>query len=107
MAKSEPRTMRFEEDVEGYINKYEGKSFTEKFHNLVRFFKDTEKEKTEKIKELDKEIKNREERLQKLNLKLNNVSWLEQTFNQLGEDIEKLKKGIQRCDRSINDVIQK
>lgn len=106
MAKSVPKTMRFEKDVEDYINSFEGDNFSDKFHKLVRYFKDTEKEKKEEIKALDKAIKEREKRLQELNKKLSSVSWLENSFRQLSDDVERLKRGIGNCDRAIKDVIQ-
>ena len=106
MAKSDPKTMRFEKDVEDYINSFDGDNFSDKFHKLVRFFLNTEKEKQEKIKALDKAIKDREKRLEELNLKLSSVSWLETSFRQLSNDIEQLKKGIGNCDRAIKNVIQ-
>lgn len=106
MAKSVPKTMRFEKDVEDYINIFDGDNFSDKFHKLVRYFKDTEKEKKEKIKALDNAIKEREKRLQDLNTKLSSVSWLESSFKQLSDDIEKLKRGIGSCDRAIKNVIQ-
>lgn len=106
MAKSDPKAMRFEEDVEKYINDFNGKNFSDKFHNLVRFFKDTESEKKDKIKALDITIKDREKRLQDLNTKLSSVSWLETSFKQLSDDIEKLKKGISGCDKAIKNVIE-
>lgn len=106
MAKSDPKTMRFEKDVEDYINSFEGDNFSDKFHKLVRYFKDTEKEKEDKIKALDNAIIDREKRLQNLNTKLSSVSWLESSFKQLSDDIERLKRGINGCDKAIKDVIQ-
>ncbi|HRC81153.1 MAG TPA: hypothetical protein PLF27_07190 [Sedimentibacter sp.] len=106
MAKGVPKTMRFEKDVEDYINSFDGGNFSEKFHNLVRYFQNTEKEMKEKIKALDNAIKEREKRLQDLNSKLSNVSWLESSFRKLNDDIERLKNGIINCDKAIKDVIQ-
>lgn len=107
MAKSAPKAMRFDGDVENYINDFEGDNFSDKFHKLVRFFKDTEKEKQEKIKSLDATIKEREKRLQELSLKLSSVAWLEKSFDQLKNGIEQLKRGISGCDMALKDVIQK
>lgn len=100
MCKGKPKTMRFEEDVEAYIEKQKGDNFTDKFHTLVRYCRETEKQRNDTIKRLDKEIENREKRLRELNEKLSSVGWLEQAFS-------RLKDGIEATNRALNNVIQK
>lgn len=56
MSKNQPKTMRFSSDVEEYIENFQGNNFTEKFHNLVRFCRDEEKNKTDRLHFLDKQI---------------------------------------------------
>lgn len=91
MAKSDPKTMRFQEDVESYINAQKGENFSEKFHNLVRKFKDLEPEKEKRIVYLDKEIKTREKRLQDLNDMLFKTGHIERNFKDLQRAVDGCK----------------
>lgn len=83
MAKSEPKTMRFENDVEEYIMKYQGANFSEKFNNLVRFFMKEESKRKEIIKCLDREIQDRQKRLNELQSYLYDAAGLERSFKEL------------------------
>lgn len=107
MAKTEPKAMRFEQDVERYINSQKGKNFSEKFHNLVRKFKDDEVKMEQRIKHLDDEIKSREKRLKDLNDMLGKGFYLENAFKDLKASIERsqgyldnfLLKDIERIEK--------
>lgn len=94
--KGQPQTMRFADDVREYIEKFKGKDFTEKFHNLVRWFMNTEGEKKAKIKDLDKQIADREKRLQDLSDMLYKVRWLEDKFKSLDKSIGEAKDSLQQ-----------
>ena len=94
MAKSEPKTMRFEEDVEAFIMKAPGENFSEKFHNLVYWIKDKELKQKAKIAQLDKEIDEKQKRLNELQQKLNDVNWLENSFANLKRALEQANSSI-------------
>lgn len=99
MAKSDPKTMRFEEDVEAFIMKAPGENFSEKFHNLVYWIKDRELKQKAKIAQLEKEISDRQKRLDELNNKLNNVRWIENSF-------DNLKRAIEQASNSLSKLIE-
>lgn len=88
MAKSLPKTMRFDSDVENYINQFQGDNFSDKFHNLVKFFVSEEVNKKSIINVLDKEICLKQERLKNLNDMIFNVRHLEKNFRDLKQAIE-------------------
>lgn len=94
--KGDPKTMRFEQDVKEYIESFEGKDFTDKFHNLVRWFIKTEESKKTKIKELDKLIRDKEKRLNELSDMLYKVCWLEDKFKSLDRSIEDARDSLKR-----------
>lgn len=96
MAKSEPKTMRFEDDVERYINVQAGENFSEKFHKLVRFIKDSEPEKHKKLAALDRDIKVKEQRIKELSEYLSGASWLERNFQDLSKSIENCKESLEK-----------
>jgi type I site-specific restriction endonuclease len=83
-----PKTMRFAEDVERYINAQKGENFSEKFHNLVRKFKDEETEKERRIGALIRQIEDKEARLKALDEVLFNVGHLERQFKGLQQSID-------------------
>lgn len=87
----EAKTMRFKDDVERYINAQKGDNFTEKFHNLVRRFKDEEVQKEKTLALLDKQIKEKEQRIRELNNFLSDVNWLERTFKDLNDSIKRTR----------------
>ena len=91
MAKSEPKTMRFELDVEAYINTQKGENFSDKFHNLVRRFKNEEVEKQKKIALLDKDIAEKEKRIRDLNDFLFDTRHLERQFKDLQSNLDGCK----------------
>lgn len=100
MAKSEPKTMRFETDVEAFIMKAQGENFSEKFHNLVYWIKDRETKQKAKIAQLDKEIADKQNRLNDLYNKLNEISWLENSF-------QNLKRALEQANASVSKLINK
>lgn len=92
MAKSEPKTMRFEDWAEDYINKFSGNSFSERFHNMVKHFTEEEKQVSNKLKVLDLQIKEKEKRVNDLTDFLSDVRWLENTFKDLQLSIDRTRK---------------
>lgn len=62
MAKGNPKTMRFEEKVETYIEAFQGNNFSDKFHNLCYYFmkKEDEYEKQLNLLDIEKEEKQKE-----------------------------------------------
>lgn len=110
MAKSEPKTMRFELDVEAYINAQKGDNFSDKFHNLVRRFKDEETVKMKKIAQLDKDIAECEKRIRDLNDFLFDIHNLENQFKDLQRAINGcrgymenfLKKDMDRIGKKVD-----
>lgn len=107
MAKGNAKAMRFDTDVERYINAQKGDNFTDKFHNLVKKFKDEESNLEKRISALDKEIKSREKRLKDLNDMLGKGFYLENAFKDLKASIERsqgyldnfLLKDIERIEK--------
>lgn len=96
MAKSEPKTMRFENDVEEYIMKFQGSNFSEKFTNLVRWFMKEESKRKEAIKYLDKEILDRQKRLNELQNYLYDAAGLERSFKELQKAMEGCKSYFEK-----------
>lgn len=92
--KNNPKTMRFEPDIEDYINKQPGKNFSDKFHNLVKKFKETENEKNQTIKHLDNEILLRKNKILELNKILSNTTQLHKLHNDLTNYLTYYKKNI-------------
>ncbi len=89
--KSEPKTMRFDYDVEEYINAFGGLNFSERFHNMVRWFISLEDEKKKRIELLDKQIEEKEKRLSELFDFLNDSKWIENHFRDLKRSIDSCK----------------
>ncbi len=87
--KGNPRTMRFDDDVEHYINSYKGNNFSERFHNLVRHFKDDEVFYEKRLTLLKKNIKETEDKLAEMNAMIRDVRWLDTALQNLKSDIKK------------------
>lgn len=107
MAKSDPKTMRFDVDVEQYIMKFAGDNFSEKFHNLVHYFMKAETDKMKQISMLDLEIKNKEKRLKELSDMLYNTNNLERKFANLKDALDNCKGYLEHFlpreyDKSVN-----
>jgi HAMP domain-containing protein len=96
MAKSNPKTMRFDSEIEEFINRFTGDSFTERLETMVRLFVVTEDEKNKRIQSLEIEIKEKENRLRKLNEKLNEVGWAERSFRELERTINQARDSLNR-----------
>jgi len=92
MPKSEPKTMRFESDVEAYINQFDGDNFSQKFHIMVRWFINSEDEKKKKLAVLDRDIEIKEKRIKELNDFLYDVGWIEREFQSLDRSIKNTKR---------------
>lgn len=89
MCKSNPKTMRFDTKIEQYIESFRGNNFSDKFHNLVSYFIDEEKNLSSRIERL----KNQEEKLQ------NDISKL--------LEVKRSLENIDRYLKYAENVIQK
>lgn len=92
MAKSKPKTIRFSIEAENFIEQFEGKNFSDKIHNLIKFYTKHEQIQKEKIKRLDIEISDKHQRLDNLNNYLFKIDHIEREFRILDKAI----KGCQR-----------
>ncbi len=89
MAKGKPKTMRFDEEIERYINSFSGNNFTEKFENMVRKFKDEEPHFEKRLNRLKNEIKNAESKLKEMNVIMKDTRWLNLALTNLQKDIKR------------------
>jgi len=89
MAKGKPTTMRFDEEIESYINSFLGNNFTDKFENMVRKFKDEEPNLEIRLNRLKNEIKTAESKLQEMNGMMKDTRWLDSALTNLQKDIKR------------------
>ena len=93
--KSNIRSMRFSDDIIEMIESQQGRNFSEKFENLVTRCMWELPEKEKQIAELDKEIKKRQAKLEKLSWNLvhrfdaayQSVISLEAQIKAIGEEL--------------------
>ncbi len=86
------KSIRIEPAVFNYIEKYRGEGFNEKFENIITDAMESEKKRLDRIKQLDKQIRENEEKLQKqMNdiRKLNDVSFKVSNIMRGINDLEK------------------
>ncbi len=89
MAKGKPKTMRFDEEIERYINSFLGDNFTDKFENMVRKYKDEEPNLERRLSRLEDEIKTAESKLQEMNGMMKDTRWLDAALTNLQKDIKR------------------
>lgn len=88
MAKTDPKTMRFDEAVFKIINEQEGKDFSDKFHKLVYDYKKSVPTLKKRKKDLQKEIEQKLEELQRLNKKIYDFQHLVNNLSCVRRDID-------------------
>lgn len=64
--KCNAKSIRMTDTVYHYINSQKGDGFNEKFHNIIIDARETEKERLDRIRELDLLIKEKEQELQEV-----------------------------------------
>ncbi len=64
--KSIAKSIRLSQEVYDYIQNYSGNGFNEKFENIILYACRTEKDREERIKRLDAQIKKKEKEYQEL-----------------------------------------
>lgn len=89
MAKGKPTTMRFDEEIESYINSFLGDNFTDKFENMVRKFKYEEPFLERRLNSLKSEIKTAEAKLKEMNKMIKDTRWLDTALTNLQKDIKR------------------
>lgn len=89
------KSVRVDPRVYEYIEKYKGNGFNEKFENIILDAMESEKKRQERLKQLDKNIRDQEEKFQKLFAefrKLNDMSYKVSNIISSINDIEKKLK---------------
>lgn len=95
MAKSAPKTMRFEDWAEDYINKFDGDNFSERFHAMVHFFIRKEDEIRIKINHLNDSVAEKEKRFRILNDYLFKTMHLENQFRSLDRELQGVRSYLE------------
>lgn len=95
--KSQQRSIRMTPTVESYVLGFEGNGFNQKFENLVIHVMNDERNRKERIKKLDKEIKEKIELLDDLRDKI-------QKFNNICLAFESIDDRLKSIDRYLDEL---
>ncbi len=90
------KSIRVDQEIFAYIERYKGEGFNEKFENIIRDAMESEKKRLEHIKQLDKQIREQEQKLQKIMNEVRKVSDISYQVNNIMRcftDIEKKLAG--------------
>lgn len=97
-ANGEPKihqtSLRYTDTVKKIVESYKGASFNERFENLCLDFKKSIPEREKKKKDLDDEIKKREEYLKSLQQKIQESETVKRKFKDFLFYIDQAKKSI-------------
>lgn len=88
MAKTEPKTMRFDLDVYEYICGFGDGNFTDNFHEMVKRYRDEEQALNRRHDMIRVKIKDAEKRLDDLNQMLFDCRHIENKFRSLNDAIQ-------------------
>jgi len=89
MSKGNPKTMRFDEEVENIINNnYDGKNFSERFHNLVYDFQNKLPFLEKQKRDLQKNIDDKKNELRDLERSIYKYQRLVNNLDSVRRDIE-------------------
>lgn len=78
MQKSVAKSIRMTEKIYDYINRYPGNGFNEKFENIIFYAMESEQERVQELKRLDKQISNKRDQIYKLESTLRSLTPLVQ-----------------------------
>ncbi len=96
MAKGKPKTMRFENDIEKIIENVKGNNFSDKFHNLVRDYKETIPSRTKTLKTLESKITQKRNELNTLTNKIWEIQNVEHKIHSISQDVDSLNKTVSK-----------
>ncbi|MDJ0304559.1 MULTISPECIES: hypothetical protein [Dehalobacter] len=94
MAKGQPKTMRFDEEVELYIEAYHGENFSDKFHNLCRYFMKKEEELDKQINLLEWQIASKQMYLEELKQAVINLSGIKNSIDDFQHSFNSVVKSV-------------
>ena len=93
------KSIRINQKVFSYIEKYKGDGFNEKFENIITDALESEQKRLDKIKQLDKQIDEREKQLRKTMVEVNR---LQDVANKVGNMLRTCKEIEERLEMKIN-----
>jgi hypothetical protein len=87
--------MRLSEDTVKFIDTFDGSTFTEKFENMVRYFKDRKPAYEKDLKNLRKDIDSHNDKLMKARQNLRGIEMINNSFERLKGDMESASSCIE------------
>ena len=89
------KSIRIDPKVYAYIEKYKGDGFNEKFENIIKDAMESEQKRLERIKQLDKQIEEKEKQLRKI---MGEVNRMQDVSCKVGSLIRTCKEIEERLD---------
>jgi N-methylhydantoinase B/oxoprolinase/acetone carboxylase alpha subunit len=88
------KSVRIDPKVYEHIEKYKGEGFNEKFENIILDAMESEKKRLDRIKQLDKSIREQEEKHQKLLNDIRKLSDVSFKVNNIIRNITEVEKQL-------------
>lgn len=95
MGKTISKSIRLSDDMYQYIYNYRGNGFNEKFENIIQDARDAEPDRLYRLKLLDKELREKQQMLRKIQEFLRVYSFIRDRADTLNRDLSNLIEIIQ------------
>lgn len=92
MQKSVAKSIRMTSKIFDYINSYPGNGFNEKFENIILYAMESEQERVQELKRLDKQISGKRDQIYKLESTLRSLTPLVQAALGINSSVNEFRE---------------